>query len=544
MLDKLERTKSDSEGALSEHSVSLIKNWIGSCQKDHGEAGVCPRDIRPTILPTRVIDVGSESCEPHLFVTNGAHGAYVALSHCWGEVTRTTTFRNNFRSRVEAIPLTTMSPTFRDAVIVTRALGVRYLWIDSLCIIQDSDEDWARESAKMAQVYKNSFVAIAASSSADSQQGFLHVRPQEPTYCQLSENLGTVFCIREPRRFRDEKVQWPLEPRAWVVQERELSPRMIHFGFDQIFWSCKGGWKAALPETDCDTFGDVHEYVERRVDKEDIGGMYRTRIADINWDSLVDLYSTKRLTYPSDKLPALSGVAEVVAGVSGDEYLAGLWKSDLLCGLLWKRRNADPRFGVRDDLHRVTPPRAPSWSWAAFDGAVETHKPFWITGIGEESQDLAKLESYKVELVDQRYPLGKVRHGQLTLIAPTKVIAMDIFQSCHNFHPTPSHHTPSLHQRWIQIQEGDRWKLSKKIRSIDFDIDLEIHNTPEDNFTCALLQLYPEEYGMSEYSNIVYGLLLKPIASTRDTFERVGIFRIDCEGDEAGSWPIRSLTII
>jgi hypothetical protein len=151
---------------LSRQNVELIFKWLHDCDRMHIGCSVG----EPPMLPTRVIDVGiasSESPKPYLLCSDGLEGCYVALSHCWGMPGASNpgfkTETHNYAMMQAGIVLESMPPLFRDAVITTWKLGIPYLWIDSICIIQDSKDDWEAESAKMGSVYKNAYVTIAAS---------------------------------------------------------------------------------------------------------------------------------------------------------------------------------------------------------------------------------------------------------------------------------------------------------------------------------------------------------------------------------------------
>ena len=154
--------------------------------------------------------------------------------------------------RMQGISIAALPRNFQDAIIVTRMLNIRYLWIDSLCIIQDSNEDWLKESAEMGEIYKHSFVTIAATNAENSAAGFLQKRIAEFNCdIQLKEDVGLQVCIR-PRIewYSSAEIGGPLTKRAWVLQERLLAKRILHFGAQQIMWQCKS---KTLAEGFCDT---------------------------------------------------------------------------------------------------------------------------------------------------------------------------------------------------------------------------------------------------------------------------------------------------
>jgi hypothetical protein len=202
-------------------------------------------------MPTRVIDVG-DGHTAHLVLTGKirqvAH--YVALSHCWGQLKKEetikwcTTTHNEKDRRAKGFPVTELPPTFQDAITVTRQLDLRYLWIDSLCIIQDDSGDWATESQKMEGVFKNAYCTIAATSAENSIQGFLN-RPEgkDLQYVMFPECSHGKLYIRTSvvDDFDGDVIKGVLNKRAWVLQERALSRRTIHITKRQTYWECGGG---------------------------------------------------------------------------------------------------------------------------------------------------------------------------------------------------------------------------------------------------------------------------------------------------------------
>jgi hypothetical protein len=182
------------------------------------------------------------------YTTKDKRGKYIALSHCWGPPEKSEkfcTYQCNFENRCVSIDIGTLPKTFRDAVKVTRELGVRFLWIDSLCIIQKDADDWKIESKKMETVFGSAYCTVAASSAKDSTEGFLNPR---------SPNQSERQCVRVPNasdtplyicegidNFHRDVEEGVLSERGWVLQERALSRRTIHFTITQTYWECGRG---------------------------------------------------------------------------------------------------------------------------------------------------------------------------------------------------------------------------------------------------------------------------------------------------------------
>lgn len=169
-------------------------------------------------------------------------GPYVALSHCWGTARHIVTEKKNIEVHKKSLALELLPKTFQDAVEFTRAIGVRYLWIDSLCIIQDDLNDWKREAAKMANVYQNAYCTIAATGSKGDQDGIFIPRVKQDV-CSLeyiaANTTITATYIEDDVAAMKELHTSPLSTRAWTLQERLLSRRTVHFTESRVIWECR-----------------------------------------------------------------------------------------------------------------------------------------------------------------------------------------------------------------------------------------------------------------------------------------------------------------
>ena len=172
---------------------------------------------------------------------------YTALSHRWGEYPpkkedpRFCTTDDNLSARLNGFSLSELPKTFKDAILVTRELGIEYLWIDSLCIIQWNVEDWKREAGRMEDVFASAYCTIAATSAADSTVGFL-ARNTSTEYARVQDAAGNqVYICTHMDDFEKDVEEAELNKRAWVMQERVLAKRTIHFSANQTYWECGEG---------------------------------------------------------------------------------------------------------------------------------------------------------------------------------------------------------------------------------------------------------------------------------------------------------------
>ncbi|KAK4233393.1 heterokaryon incompatibility protein-domain-containing protein [Achaetomium macrosporum] len=447
-----------------------------------------------TALPSRLLDVG-----PHadagfdgvrLVETGGQQrGRYIALSHCWGTSHTLTTTRSTIGVRRAGVALAALPKTYRDAVTITRALSVRYLWIDSLCIVQDDPDDWEREAAKMAAVYGGCYLTIAASCSTGDASGCFPSfadRVKRATFNDASpyvENKSddpddvswlhrTPFAQMGSRRGElveytipsfgcpvDPLAGLPLNTRAWTLQERLLSPRTLHLCYDQMYWELDDGYMLAEDgtkiqntwfSTECLIFRETQPWSEHGLAEApglsliegfppvlDRRGHGRW---NGGWLGLIEDYTQRNMTRCDDKLPALSGVASFVARSTNDTYYAGLWKSHILEDLAWRvytreetRTQVAGGFAHRygEKLCDVVVPldyRAPSWSWASLDAHIR-FVPLDFARLVAEFLD-AHVEPAGLD------PFGKVSAGWIKLWAPL----VEVFPCEPSFQP--SKHDP------------------------------------------------------------------------------------------------------
>lgn len=230
----------------SRETWDVATRWLHQCRTKHSKCNQAPQ---ANWLPTRVLDVGTSSkpsLRLHLANDSSPKSLYITLSHCWGQIEIKRLFKANISEFTEGIDIAELPKTFQDAIAIARRLDVRFLWIDSLCIIQDSVEDWIQESSSMGNVYKNSLCNIAATAAPDGHTGcFLERNPLLARTCRVRiEGLpgsapdSHIYDLVRGNIWQNGIDFAPLIQRGWVLQERVLAPRVIHFGKKQLFWEC------------------------------------------------------------------------------------------------------------------------------------------------------------------------------------------------------------------------------------------------------------------------------------------------------------------
>ncbi|KAE8442731.1 hypothetical protein EG329_002922 [Mollisiaceae sp. DMI_Dod_QoI] len=519
--------------ASSEACFQLAKQWRERCFSKHVDSCPPPREVP---LPTRVIDVGPSdgSQEPYLKETNGEIGTYVALSHCWGKVSNFVTERQNLEERKREIRIQELPRTFGDAVEVVRRLGYRYLWIDSLCIIQRDYEDWIKESVCMREYYKNSEITISADSASGDHEGFLEHQRQGEKDSVLTLENGEQIGFRAPLgcpvfRNRDTCVS----QRAWTLQEFILSPRSLLYTSGQLVWECETrkycessdnsqlegvGYHRATKRL----FSTASEAVRVKLG----GSVYTPRK---RWYNLVDDYFVRDITVSSDGLPAISGLAREIQRMAPSPYAAGIWLDDLQRSLLW---TTDGVGKVLDSY------RAPSWSWAAL-GCLEEARSVLIydrmSGLPEQDikEGRATLISHHLDLVDDDQ-FGRVSSGSITIRG--KLL--------------PSRKWRGAGQPYFQtLATAKRSHISKNsyekekdllICSFDVDVGDDLEARVRDTF---LLQIstWAEKGGVCSYAL----LLVLVDKNAPQCYRRVGVAEVPhVNGLEDEGWEVKDVCII
>ncbi|QGI64057.1 hypothetical protein CEK27_008028 [Fusarium fujikuroi] len=345
-------------------TTTTVQSWIRECLDTHDGCQSQINDQSASfICPKRLLDLSNGALV--LRENLGQKLRYACLSHCWGKINivKTTTLTlGTFKTEV---PLDQLSKTFRDAVGICRSLGILYLWIDSLCIIQDSPEDWREQAAQMADVYQHSFLTVAATKSHDGSQGCFS--ETSPRYvAKLVPGYKDIYVRERPPIFPDHWTQlennhsYPLLNRAWIYQEMRLSPRVLHFCNEEVIWVCQASQRSESGCNDLD-YNDGDSF------KPTLFGCVNNNIRDkdqLTWHRTVLEYSRLNLTYESDKTIALAGVAQRMQRTRlDDRYLAGIWEKHLPLDLLWM-------VWPTPTIGKPRLARYPSWSWASVSSQV------------------------------------------------------------------------------------------------------------------------------------------------------------------------------
>lgn len=552
--------------------MEIARDWLHMCEASHLE---CLGTSIPE-LPTRVIDVGVEEDWADLRInhTRRERAPYMALSHCWGGPIAHMLTSKTIHSFQGRLPFLELPANFRDAIDITRRLGFRYLWIDSLCIIQDSAEDWAEESKNMGLIYRNSAVTISATASKGSKHGIINQDVQEdptpPLPASVRVSKGSADTITVLRQDPDEETlckldissMSPLSSRGWILQESVLSPRQLYYGRCQIYWRCPTGYQAAdgtsaglrLPAL---TYPHLSTVLYRDIRRSQTERLPAERLVFKDYYDLVENYTQRRLTFSSDKLPAFSGVSGRLHPAVGGRYLAGLWAKDLAAGLLWQKE-------MRTCEH-VQPYRAPSWSWAVTDESITFYKH---DGVPESSVGI-RLVDDSIHLKDETNPYGQIVSASITV----RGLTLPLFRSRQHFQGHGSRHNhgrllyddnPRSAEDKINIPEHESvaalllimenddgvYLVTITTRFPGDDSELEIdHSLFTSKEYLALIVCVDEpEDDLIEEANSVHGLAIKRVHGREDEdikYVRIGRFVIPTlRVSRLQAWETKTLTLV
>jgi hypothetical protein len=321
---------------------------------------------------------------------------------------------------MQQLPQDGLPQTVQDAISVAKAIPVDYLWIDAMCILQDSAEDKAREIERMAQIYSQSTVTIVAASSEDMNDGFLQTRPdtfpydQLNTWCAVPRRasyalpfrlapgcFGTVHLRCSQCSTHHNDGHEPVNKRAWTLQEQILAQRLLVYSSQTLRWRCR--------TLSCNLDNALHHYpLESPLTALATVPQDKERALK-NWNNIVNLYTRRSLSISGDKLPALAAVAQQYAQVLGPGYFAGLWEYDLGVQLCWGQMRLmtslyqpASAIGPYDQYH------APSWSWVSSQDVITEYSQAY-------PQPLCEVVSIETTPKYFNNPYGEVVDGHIIL---------------------------------------------------------------------------------------------------------------------------------
>ncbi|KAH7305851.1 hypothetical protein B0I35DRAFT_492482 [Stachybotrys elegans] len=341
--------------------LTLLKEWLKICDSTHSSC--CPQDEEKLATPTRLIRV----TEPMRLVMCNENETYkyVVLSHCWGSTEKGEVFKTtkaNIEKLQTSISIDVLPRTFRDAITLARKLDIEYIWIDSVCIIQEDLVEWESEARKMGDVFSAAYCTITASSAETSSAGFLTHR--DPRSCVQIDTAdrGTLYVCRAIDDFPQDVEISVLNSRGWVLQERALSRRSIHYTSTQIYWECSSG-------VYCETLAHIQNSKAAFLGDSNFPSTALAYYRDgrqILIQDLYERYSTLAFTRWSDRAVAILGLQKRLARAFKSQAAYGFFAIYFPRGLLW-------RSGHIRGMRRIQQPEGryvPTWSWLSKEGPI------------------------------------------------------------------------------------------------------------------------------------------------------------------------------
>ena len=487
----------------SDATLLQIAQWMGECLTSHSkcfdiQTVTATRDI----LPLRLLDL-APALHPDLIKLEyteplPVHTVYATLSHCWGGHCKTSLTTSSLAKFQTGIHLNTLPRTFQEAVLLTRKLGIRYLWIDALCIVQDSHQDWSHQASLMGDFYANSSLTISATGSSDSDGGLYHSRsPLSVWPCRITAKWDCFpvdkLVLNRPG-WAEERALEPLSTRGWAFQEWLLSKRTIHLSKDQVRWECHClAASEVYPKGLEDHDINVHGLPTKSVIK-----LLKSKNASTLWRRIKEDYSEKHLTVATDKLTAFAGIARMVHKVlksPNEDYVAGLWKPELMTELLWERSTPTKEVKVirKDHLSQYI---APSWSWASIDGRI------WypLLGVYKEDQFGVYADIVEAKTFPQGDQYGPVNSGFLIIRGSLFNVELASSQDTSSKYPSREWKAsftqgPFLTHKWssASLDNGSRLAPSTKDSFFFLPMRSSIHRSGA--FRIRLMGLLLEETG-------------------------------------------------
>lgn len=491
---------------------------------------------------------------------------YVALSYCWGGPQANKTTLATLESNTKSIQWEEIPASIQDAVRVTVGLGFKWLWVDSLCIVQDDQEEMAQQIALMPKIYSEASLTIIASKAAKATDGFLgnmdfpgsgediafkipcvgrsdslSERPARGAVYAFDANQDSIWW----KRWKAMDLE-PLEKRGWTFQEHWLSSRILEFRTSQVRLTCFNSLSydiSGYPKY----FRDGWDWRARRMDWDvqttrDNGELYKTsseakgtrmyqwtgecaRIDSTGYERsaqfyrMVEAYTERELSNSQDRILAISGVAEVFRQALSDEYLAGIWKESLPLGLLWR---VGSEWGLREAVVSGKPQsrpaqyQAPSWSWAAINSQVS----FWDASqvqmgsrhLSEWDWILAKVEA-RITLVENSAPCGAVhRNSRLTGVGKITTAWWD--GDSDLYEPQAGH--PTVHSRlnsspMVRIQGARVYPdaIEKEFETRGLENDDATRGEARNLIPVHLLEIAYRRSRTTDPDFVIHGLVLR-----------------------------------
>lgn len=521
-----------------------MRIWLNECPTKH-TSRICFERRHLTeslseVFPTRLIDVGELDSSQHAHLVKfeswkhfnkskirSNFDGYAALSYCWGlNFDKSCLLREENEVEFQHRLPIKLPRTIQESIDVCRQLGIRYIWVDALCIIQGHDgnsRDWQKESSRVGSYYRNAVVTIAATWASQNDGGCLPVQWHTKTqnHIRTSMSIGVSLMSKEQldppasRLIRRDMRACILKRRGWALQELCMSTRLLWFTSTGVYWSCDATsrhsvWTCEWPFT---------------LISRDVGRRIRWQMPQLptnrhdKWYELMVHYSKMRLSVPSDKLPALSGLCKYVDPNTEDQYLAGIWKSSVLQGLAWHVGTPYAKL-----YSTSTNTEIPSWSFLSIGRHVEFKETLTFGALKLDTiLPSAELGTAVVRL---RYDdiHGEISSARLHLSAVSMQLYMRLSPDTDLLRCLDVFSNPRIEDGKLNFAFLESDYLSKSRLYFDEVPQLDLEKVA----VIPALLLYVKPTYQPEYRQMV--VLLLQSTGEPDVFTRIGLCTIELEG--------------
>nr|CEG03626.1 unnamed protein product [Fusarium acuminatum CS5907] len=551
-------------------TAAAARRWIDLCDARHPTCMTRALSSSKAKTPTRLLDIGDVLSKTWHVIETHRRVPYAALSHRWTQFTPRLTSETQ-QTYYSCQPDDVLPQNYQDVIAICRALSIQYIWIDSLCIVQgDGGHDFLREAPIMMDIYQYASLTLAI--CWESSKGTIF-RKRQPRSIPRPKSLCSChkpppatssqknYAFVEFRSDFDSSVsKSPINHRAWVLQERCLSRRILYLGNDQLYWECDGG-----------PTGFVGSEAAQRFDSA--SGSRQSIFATPNliteycWSAMVQWYTQCHLSYEQDRFIAIAGLARVMSQRTGNSYLAGIWLDYWMQDLIWspcgKRVQSfgeSPTDASKNAIKSTRTITAPSWSWLDFDGIVDTQplnierrSDFLTTTLNSfDTRDKRPL-AILIEAINVPVGSDPFIHFELASLKVKCILIPVEFDDT-----TKVDDGFQQHQRitfwlkydfnfnsigWDRLQLGGQDKTLKQSK-----LEFELSRPLDTSLVCYLIPLYIYEYFAGMHSKInfhnaqTYGLVVQEVLQgDRHQFIRIGVWR-EAQFPQLG--PIISNTIV
>ncbi|KAI4190017.1 MAG: hypothetical protein L6R41_001072 [Letrouitia leprolyta] len=375
----------------------LVKKWCHHCL-----TGQCGANL--TLVPEKNMPEGFRliDVKNYCIIDSGSEYDYVALSYVWGGVATLQNTKAIWKDLMEVGALTRRAHevpnTIKDAMELTKQLGQRFLWVDSLCVIQDDDKDKAVQIAAMDSIYSSAILTIAATSGVSADSGLPGMSAGPRDFRQHIETVQGIRLANRPTKYVTVVDDSPWNSRAWTLQEKVVSPRILYVGTQRCFFTCCHRQDEFLESEDPLENGLGRTYRPRILKDSNVNLIPASKSPNVlTYHRVVQTYTSRHLTYPSDILNAFKALEARLYPLFRSDFIFGLPRSELDSQLLWQpagpiKRRRDPNTNL---------PMFPSWSWAGWVGEVRCNSNENLSRVEWVEQDGTRRSGK-----DYRYPAG------------------------------------------------------------------------------------------------------------------------------------------